>query len=144
MFTRLAGDIERQMQEARQSETVQYLPHFVAGSLPASDWESKILLVNLAGGPSSVTVDFFDNSGNPIVVSTNKGMNSSFVVTLSKPSSDSVSSDELVIFRNTGSFVTGWVKVRSTQLFSVDSEFKQFLPKVTSVESWLDIVEKIK
>lgn len=112
--------------EAQQVIT-QFLPHFVAGSLPASDWESEIFLANLSGKPNNVTVDFFDNTGNPLVVSTNRGTNSSFIVNLPKPLSDSVSSDVLQILRNSDSFVTGWVKTYSTEPFAVDLEFRQFL-----------------
>lgn len=113
--------------EAQQVIT-QLLPHFVAGSLPASDWESKILVVNLAGSENAVVVDFFDNAGNPLAVSTNKGTNSSFVVTLPKPEPDSVGSEVLEIFRNTGSFVTGWAKIRSSKPFGADLGFTQFAP----------------
>lgn len=112
----------------KDAEITQFLPHFVVGSLSDSDWESKILLVNLAGEENTITADFFDNFGNPLIVSTNKGVSSSFVVVLPKPDFDSVSSDVLEIFRNTGSFVTGWVKVRSKKAFGADLEFRQFLP----------------
>ena len=130
LFTRIG--------EAQQLIT-RYFPHFVAGSLPASDWESKILFVNLSGGPNVVTVEFFDNSGAPISVSTNKGVNNSFTVNLPKPASDSVSSEVLQIFRDSGLFVTGWVKAYSTEPFGADLEFKQFLPGSTQSVGKADV-----
>ena len=113
------------------AEITQFFPQLVAGSLSASDWESRVLLVNLGGEPNAVTVDFFDASGHPLTVSTNKCVASSFIVTLPKPASDSVSSDVLEIFRNSGSFVTGWVKAHSTKPFGADLGFSQFAPGST-------------
>ena len=117
----------------------QFLPHFVAGSLPGSDWESRILLVNLAGGPNTVTVTFFDNDGNPLAVSTNRGTDSSFVVTLPKPTPEAVSSEVLEILRNSGSFVTGWAKVASLLPVGLNLEFKQFTPGSTEPVGKADV-----
>lgn len=121
------------------AEITQFFPHFVAGSLSASDWESEIMIVNLAGEPNNVVIDFFDNIGNPQVVATSYGTNSSFVVALPRPALESVSSDILKIFRNSGGFVTGWVKMHSTRPFGADLAFEQFVPGGTESVGKADV-----
>lgn len=106
-----------------QQQITKFLPHLVAGSLPASDWESEVFLVNLSGEPNIVTVEFFGHDGSPLIFSTSKGVGSSFKITLT----NYASSDVLKIFRDIGLLVSGWAKVYATKPFAVDLEFRQFL-----------------
>lgn len=112
--------------EAQQFLNVQYLPHIVAGSLPASEWDTVIEPKCLSSAPCSMTIEFFDSVGIPLLLDTDKGMSNRFDIVVS-PAVPGPGSFPIQIRRNQ-SFVSGWARITSSSTFSGIGKFRQFVP----------------
>jgi len=104
-----------------QQAITRFLPHFAAGSLPASEWETSVNFFNSTAENNSILVELFDSTGNPLVVATSKGVGDKFGIVLGPNASDTVT-----IFRNNG-FVSGWAKTTSFTPYGASLSFSQFV-----------------
>lgn len=100
----------------------QFLPHFVAGKLLSSEFNSTIFIDTASSETHSVTLEIFDDFGRPVVVSTDKGVGYKFVVDFVQGVKEQ---EELEILKN-NSLVTGWIRVISLQPISLSLKFQQF------------------
>ncbi|MEK7559806.1 MAG: hypothetical protein AAB522_00695, partial [Patescibacteria group bacterium] len=101
----------------------QYLPHFVAGKLSLTEWESKVFVDIVDSKPHSVMFEFFDDFGNPANVFTDHGYGSIFVVDLIPGAREH---EEISILKS-NNFLSGWIRVKSPKPISLSLKFQQFI-----------------
>ncbi len=93
---------------------IQYFPQFVDGAGYSSAWRFTGLNV----GSSVITVELFDQSGNPLNVATDQGTSSIFRFVLQNSSSASLQT------LNSGNVKVGWVRVTATQPIGATETYK--------------------
>ena len=115
------GNAEAQAQQ----EITQFLPHFAAGRTPVSEWNSVVSIHSRTSQENWVKIEFFDSIGQPVVLATDKGTNSKFLLKLSTGETDV--SINLEILRS-NAFSVGWERITSTCPVSTYLTFRNFLP----------------
>ncbi len=94
--------------------------HFADGAFGRLAFRSTYTLVNNSTQPSDGTVDFFDDSGNPLHITIDGVTDSSFPFQLG------VGQSTRLVTEGTGAIQSGWARVRSSQPISATSSFGSF------------------
>src|SRR2546426_9549688 len=84
-----------------QAQTIQYFPQLADGGGYVTTW----YFTGLGAGPSVVTVELFQQNGNPLIVQTDRGTASTF--TLNESATGKIS---LRTLRTPVGVQSGWVK----------------------------------
>jgi hypothetical protein len=93
---------------------IQYFPHFVDGAGYSSAWQ----FTGLNLGSSVITVELFDQGGNPLNVATDQGTSSIFRFVLQNSSCASLQT------LNSGNIKVGWARVTATQPIGATETYK--------------------
>src|SRR3989449_10775210 len=101
--------------EKAQAQTIQYFPQLADGGGYVTTW----YFTGLGAGPSVVTVELFQQNGNPLIVQTDRGTASTFTL--------NVSATGEISLRTLGAPVAvqvGWVRVTSSQPIGATEVFQ--------------------
>ncbi len=114
---------------AADMKITQYLPHFVAGSIPASEWVSNISIKNNGKSVAQIDLLAYGQNGQPLYLLTDRGYSNKFSLVI-----EGNGSLVLHVLRNQP-FVIGWIKTESIfpSSFSVYLEYKEFIPATDQV-----------
>jgi hypothetical protein len=94
------------MSGAAQAQTTQYFPQLADGGGYVTTW----YLTGLGSAPSTITIEFFTQSGAPLSLPTNLGTNSTFTLSVSRTGETSIRT-----LGTNRSVEVGWARVTSSQ-----------------------------